>query len=268
MSRLVRPAARKLAAAGPDAERARRLVASLYHGAQGPVRVARLAATSQGAAGAVAARMLARRARLRLLRRLTRHHDARVRAGAARALGHRGAVGGTLVAPLLTDPSLLVVRAAVRAAARHGQRQVLARLAHLALRYDRSIRAVALRALARNPGIPVARQVVVRAFLHTSPAVREDAVVAAGLAQAEWARYWLGRKVRDRSSSVRRSVARAIGRLRPTAKAFRWLAQLGRDRSPRVRKAARWARARLRRAQRALRRSRRRSLRRSGRRSR
>jgi HEAT repeat protein len=251
-----------MAADDPRRAQARRAARAAYGKRNGPARVARMAAADLGARSDEAARVLARKSSVAVLRRLIRHKESAVRAGVAMALAHRPRLGPALLTELLGDRNLRVIRLAVRSAARLGDRRVVGRLAKLALRYERSIRGAALRVLAHHASIPVARRKLIEAFNHRSAAVREDAVVAVGLGGATWARYWLGRRARDRSSAVRRSVARALGRLPPAASAIRVLRRLSRDRSPRVRKAARRARRELRRARRAAARARRESRRR------
>ncbi len=185
-----------------------------------------------------------------------------MRQGVARALAYRPRFAPVLMTPLLRDRNLRVVRAAVRTAARLGDRRTVGALANLALRYDRSIRSLALRVLAAHGRIQVARRAVVRGLTHSRASVRLDAVVAVGLARCEWARYWLARLAADRSSRIRRSVVRALARLAPRRATFRLLSKLRRDRSPVVRSEVRRAIKRLRRIQRAVRRARRRSRRR------
>lgn len=231
-------------------------------GRGGAVRVARLAASNVGVRSDAAARVLAARVRVNTLRLLIRHKDSRVRQGVACALAFRPRFAPVLIGPLLRDRNLRVVRSAVRSAAQLGDKRTVGALATLALRYDRSIRALALRVLARHARIKVAKRTVVRGLTHNRVSVRVDAVVAVGLARSEWARYWLVRLAADRSPRVRRSVVRALARLSLRRATFRLLSKLRRDRSPVVRAEARRAIKRLRRIQRAARRARRRGRRR------
>jgi len=223
--------------------------------------VALLAASGVGLRSDAAARVLAT-VRITSLRGLMRHSDSRVREGVARALAFRPRFAPVLMGPLLRDRNLRVVRAAVRSAARLGDKRTVGALALLALRYDRSIRALALRVLAQHAQVPVAKSTVVRALTHSRASVRLDAVVAVGLARSEWARYWLARLIEDRSPRVRRSVVRALARLTPRRATFGLLYKLQRDRSPVVRGEARRAINRLRQIQRAARRARSRGRRR------
>lgn len=243
-----RPTAARMAADDPQRKAARALALKLIAVEGGAARVARMAAADVGARSEAAARVLAERADYPVLKRLAGHHDARVREGLARALAFRPRFGPVLLGELLGDWSLKVVRAAVRTAAQIGSAPVVGRLASLALRYDRSIRSLALQALAQHARIPVARRTVIAAATHSTPAVREDALVAIGLARATWARYFVLRLARDPSPAVRRSVARALGRLPPEPAAFQALGRLSQDRSPRVRREASRAAADLRRA--------------------
>ncbi len=248
----------QLKGSDPARQRAWRAAVGVMGRRGGAARLARMAASGLGVRSAVAAEVLAARGAVTLLRRLAQHRDSRVRQGVARALGYRPRFGPALVGPLLRDRSLRVVRAAVRAAERLGDSRTVGALAALALRYDRSIRALALRVLARHAGrVALARSTLIRALGHSRVSVRVDAVVAVGLARAGWALYWLGRLARDRSMQVRRSVARGLGRLAPTRASRRLLRRLRRDRSPMVRRAARLALLRLLRASRAARRVRR-----------
>ncbi len=258
------PSAARLAANDPRRLRARRAALAAFRGRGGPERVARMAGTGLGVPSDEPARVLARKCSVVILRSLIRHREADVRAGVAAALAYRRRLGPALLGDLLRDRNLRVVRLAVRSAARLGGRRLVGQLASLALRYERSIRGAALRVLARYPRIPVARRKLIEAVNHTSASVREDAVIAIGMARASWARYWLDRRARDRSSAVRRSVCRALARLPPTASAFRLLRRLGADRSPRVRREAHRARRTLLRAQRAARRAGRRRRHRHG----
>lgn len=248
----------QLRASEPQRRRARRAALDALRGRGGPERVAQLAAAGLGVRSSAAARVLAAQVRVLTLRRLIRSKDSRVRQGVARALGFRPRFAPVLIGPLLRDRNLRVVRAAVRAAARLGDKRTVGALATLALRYDRSIRALALQVLARHARVKVAKRTVVRALTHSQASVRLDALVAVGLARSEWARHWLTRLAKDRSPRVRRSVVRALARLTPRRATFRLLSKLRRDRSPTVRAEARRVVLALRRIQRAARRARRR----------
>lgn len=249
--------AKQLRVSEPQRRKARKIARDAMRGRGGAVRVARLAASGVGVRSDAAARVLAARVRVTTLRRLIRHKDSRVREGVARALAFRRRFAPVLIGPLLRDRNLRVVRAAVHSAAQLGDKRTVGALALLALRYDRSIRAQALRVLARHARIKVAKSTVVRALTHSRASVRLDAVVAVGMARSEWARFWLARLIKDRSPRVRRSVVRALARLTPRKATFRLLGKLRRDRSPVVRSEARRAIKRLRRIQRAARRARR-----------
>ncbi len=246
----------------PQRRRARKAALEAMRGRGGAVRVALMAATSDGMRSDAAARVLAARSRITALRRLMGNKDSRVRQGVARALAYRPRFAPVLMTPLLRDRNLRVVRSAVRTAARLGDKRTVGSLATLALRYDRSIRALALRVLAQHARIQVAKRTVVRGLTHSRASVRLDAVVAVGMARSEWSRYWLKRLAADRSSRIRRSVVRALARLTPRRATFRLLRKLRRDRSPVVRAEARRVIQRLRRIQRAARRARRRRRRR------
>ncbi|MFH2010959.1 MAG: HEAT repeat domain-containing protein [bacterium] len=248
-----RPRAHQLQDSDPAYQQAHRAALLAMRGRGGAVRVAVLTASSVGARSEAAARVLARGASVTALRRLTRHKDSQVRLGVAHALAWRPKFGPVLLDPLLRDQSLRVLRAAVRTAAKLGDRRAVGTLASLALRYERSIRGVALQTLARHWTVPVAQRTVIRALTHSSAVVRRDAVVAVGIARTERARYWLGRLARDASPGVRRSVARALARLAPHPSAFQLLGRLQRDRSPTVRADARRAYQSLRKIQRLTR---------------
>jgi HEAT repeat protein len=254
--------AAQLRVSEPQRRSARKAAREALRGRGGAVRVARMAASGVGARSDVAARVLAAGTRITTLRRLMGHKDSSVRVGVARGLAYRPRFAPVLMTPLLRDRNLRVVRAAVQTASRLGDKRTVGSLATLALRYDRSIRALALRVLAQHARIKVAQRTVVRGLTHSRASVRLDAVVAVGLARAEWSRYWLVRLAVDRSSRIRRSVVRALARLAPRRATFRLLRKLQRDRSPVVRSEARRALKRLRRIQRAARRARRRSRRR------
>ncbi len=250
---------KQLRVSEPQRRKARKIALEAMRGRGGAVRVARLAASSLGFRSDAAARVLAAKVRVMTLRRLIRHKDSRVRQGVARALAYRPRFAPVLIGKLFRDRNLRVVRAAVRSAARLGDKRTVGALATLALRYDRSIRAQALRVLAQHARVKVAKRTVIRALSHSRASVRLDAVVAVGVARCEWARYWLARlATKDRSSRIRRSVVRSLGRLQPTRASFRVLYKLRRDRSPVVRAEARRVIKRLRSIKRAAKRARRR----------
>ena len=245
----------RMKASSPHRQKARREAVEALRGRGGSTRVAILASSSIGVGGEEAALVLASRSSVGTLQRLIRSRDSKVRLGVARALAFRKRFGPVLIQELLRDRSLRVLRVAVRTAAGFGDKRSVGALAQLALRYDRGIRGIALQSLARFSRIPVAKGTVIRALTHSSATIRVDAVVAVGLARANWAAYWLGRLIQDPAPSVRRSVARALGRLDDSAASRTALSRLRRDRSSVIRKEARESLAKLAQRRRASRRA-------------
>ena len=235
----------------PDREQARAEAIALLRQPDGEARVAVLAATVIGPRGEEAARVLGERASAAYLRTLVRHPNATVRIGLARATVFSPRYGGRLLRELLRDGSHRVVEAAARSAAEIPDPQLVALLAGVALRHARSIRVLALTALARLGQVDRAVQTVLLCARHGDPAIREDAATALGVARADWGSRTLATLAGDRAPAVRRAVARALGRLSPSPEVDAPLGRLVGDRAAEVRTAAREARASLARTRRA-----------------
>jgi HEAT repeat protein len=237
----------------PDREKARADAIALLRQADGEARVAILAATVIGPRGEEAARVLGERASAAYLRTLIRHPNATVRIGLARSTVFSPRYGGRLLRELLRDQSHRVVEAAARSATEIPDPQLASMLAGVALRHARSIRVLALTALARLGQVDRAVQTVLLCARHPDPAIREDVATALGVARADWGSRTLATLASDRMPAVRRAVARALGRLTPTPEVEGAVSRLLGDRATEVRGAAREARAHLERTRRAAR---------------